>query len=121
MTENTQKVIIVDDEAEFRRWLRALLSQSLELKCVGDAATGEDAMSLAEIMEPDVVVADIYLPDMDGFELAERLKESNPSCKLVLMSAHGEKVYSRSALDHGELKFIPKAQFSIEKLKLAIK
>jgi two-component system, response regulator YesN len=120
MSESTKKVIIVDDEAEFRRWLRTLLARSAVLKCVGDAANGEDAISLAEIMDPDIIVADVYLPDMDGFELTERLREINPACKFVLMSAHGEKVYSRMASDRGELKFIPKTQFSLEKLETAV-
>jgi DNA-binding NarL/FixJ family response regulator len=89
-----QTVLIVDDHAGFRGFARRLL-EACGYTVVGEAADGASALAAAEALRPEVVLLDIVLPDTDGFEVAERVAESNVEAIVVLTS-------SREASDFGE-------------------
>jgi DNA-binding NarL/FixJ family response regulator len=86
-------VMIIDDHAGFVDAARKLLSTE-GFDVVGDAPDGQSGVALVEQMHPDVVLLDIQLPDIDGFEVARRLVDITPSPAVVLTS-------SRDALDYG--------------------
>ena len=86
-------VLIVDDHPGFRGWARAVL-QADGFRVVGEAADGAAAIRAVHAMRPDVVLLDIQLPDMDGFQVAERLRGSGAGGAVVLIS-------SRDAADYG--------------------
>jgi DNA-binding NarL/FixJ family response regulator len=86
-------VLIVDDHPGFRGWARAVL-QAEGFGVVGEAADGAAAITAAGALRPDVVLLDIQLPDMDGFEVAERLRGDGAGGAVVLIS-------SRDADDYG--------------------
>jgi len=88
-------VLLVDDHASARRSIRALL-EAAGYEVVGEAADGRSAIQQARELLPDVVVLDIQLPDIDGFEVAARLAENGHRPRIVLTS-------SRTAEDYGEL------------------
>ena len=102
----TTRILIVDDEANHRRALS--ISLGMEGYEVLQAADGQHALELLRHEEVDVVVADLMMPRVDGLELARRLRFSNPSTKVILMSAYH---LSRAQLDRaqvGDIKFLPK-------------
>ena len=86
-------VLIVDDDAGFRGFARDLLGAE-GYDVVGEAGDGESALDAARELHPDVVMLDIQLPGMDGFEVARTLHEQGDAPAIVLIS-------SREALDYG--------------------
>lgn len=81
----SQRIIIVDDYAPFRESARTLLeSESFEV--VGEAEDGLSAVRLAAEVEPDVVLLDVHLPDIDGFEVARRMRDL-PSPPIVILTS----------------------------------
>jgi DNA-binding NarL/FixJ family response regulator len=105
-------VLIVDDHPSFRATARALL-QSEGFDVVGEAEDGASALAAAEALRPDVVLLDVQLPDLDGFEIAERLAAVEGGGPAVVL------VSSRDGSDFGPLValsgargFIPKAELS---------
>jgi len=94
-----QTVLIVDDHAGFRAGARRLLAAE-GYDVVGEAADGEAGVRAARVLEPDVVLLDVNLPDVDGFRVAARLTGGPASPAVVLTS-------SRDGADFGEL--VPRA------------
>jgi DNA-binding NarL/FixJ family response regulator len=86
-------VLIVDDHPGFRGWARAVL-QAEGFGVVGEAADGAAAIEAVRALRPDVVLLDVQLPDMNGFEVAQRLRGDGADKTVVLIS-------SRDAADYG--------------------
>jgi len=104
-------VLIVDDHPSFRASARAILEAD-GFEVAGAAEDGESAIAAAGRLHPDVILLDVQLPDLDGFEVANRLCSNGSPSAIVLVS-------SRDAADYGELipacgarGFIPKAELS---------
>ena len=107
----TRTVLIVDDHPSFRATARALL-QAEGFEVVGEAVDGAGALAKVRELQPEIVLLDVQLPDLDGFEIASRLCRNGHAPAVVLVS-------SRDAADYGELipacgacGFIPKAELS---------
>lgn len=115
------RVIVADDEPEFREWLRALLDSSEDFQVVGEASSGREAVSIIPSLTPDVVIADMYMPEPDGLEVARYVQHNYPRIKAILVSAYQERLYERLAREEGALAFIPKAQISLGTLRQALK
>lgn len=81
-------VLIVDDHPEFRACVLSLL-EAEGLEVVGQAADGETAIAAALALRPDLVLLDVRLPDIDGFEVARRLAALDARQQIVLTSSHG--------------------------------
>jgi DNA-binding NarL/FixJ family response regulator len=96
MQAMTCTVLIVDDHPSFRATARALL-EAEGFAVVGEATTGGEALAKAAELAPEVVLLDVQLPDLDGFEVAARLAAANGSAPLVVL------VSSRDASDYGSL------------------
>jgi len=117
---NAYRVVVVDDEIEFRTWLRSLLKSSEDFHVVGEASTGTEALLLIASLTPDLVIADIYIPDPDGLEVARYVQDHFPDIKVILVSAHVERIYKRLAREEGALGFIPKVSLSLDALRQAL-
>lgn len=85
MNSMTQTILIVDDHAVFRASARSLLEGG-GFKVIGEAATGAEGLALAAELAPAVVLLDVQLPDLDGFEVAERLRAMQDPPQVILTS-----------------------------------
>lgn len=105
-------VLIVDDHPSFRACARTTL-EAEGFVVVGEAEDGQTALAAAAELEPDVLLLDVQLPDMNGFEVCEALRRENGDAPAVIL------VSSRDGADYGELipasgalGFVPKAELS---------
>jgi CheY-like chemotaxis protein len=94
------KVLVVDDTEH----VRDMLVQMLELdgfEVVGEAASGEEAISLAQSSDPNVIVMDYVMPDLDGLSAAKAIKEDRPTQPIILYTAYLDASVERQARDAG--------------------
>lgn len=110
------RVIVADDESDFSDWLRSLLDKSEDFKVLGQAYDGAEAINLISSTKPDVVIADIYMPEPDGLELTRYVHRHLPDVKVILVSTYEERIYEKLAREDGALAFIPKSQLSLDTL-----
>jgi pilus assembly protein CpaE len=106
--ENTIRVLIVDDIAETRENIRKLLQFEPDLEVVGAARTGIEAIDIARETEPDVVIMDINMPDMDGITATEALLRDVPFAQIVMLSVNNDADYVRRAMRAGARDFLAK-------------
>jgi len=106
-----RRVLIVDDHPSFRSCVRALLT-SEGFVVVGEAEDGESALALTAELSPDLVLLDIQLPDISGFEVVSRLHEKHPELEVVLISSRDQNAYGSSLGASGALGFITKGELS---------
>jgi len=83
------RVLIVDDHASFRSGLRALLETAGDLRVVGEAASGPEAVALAADLQPDVVLMDMTMPGGDGIEATRRIVDAGPHVAIVILTMDG--------------------------------
>ncbi len=80
------KIIIADDQKHARSGLRALLAASLPSPSIWEAATGLEAVRLADEVSPDVILMDVRMPEMDGLAATRRIKERQPGVRIIALS-----------------------------------
>ncbi len=105
------RVLIVDDHPSFRASARKLL-ESEGYEVVGEAADGAEALAAVEKLHPDVVLLDVQLPDLDGFQVAERLARLEHSPEVILTSSRDCADYGSCVEECGARGFVPKAELS---------
>ncbi|MFC1979146.1 response regulator transcription factor [Chloroflexota bacterium] len=114
------RVIAVDDDIEVIKWLGSLLASSADFDMVGETVNSSEAIPLVKSLKPDILISDVYLPQTDGFELARYIKENFDGIKVILISAHKDKIYERLAKEEGAITFIPKTSLSLITLRHAL-
>jgi len=102
------RILLVDDHAIVRAGVRMLLETDPQFAVVGEAENGRDAASLTEELRPDVVVMDITMPEMDGFEATRRILERCPGCNVLMLTVHDNEEYFFEALSSGASGYVPK-------------
>jgi DNA-binding NarL/FixJ family response regulator len=112
-------LLIVDDHAGFRSLARRLLGSG-GFEVVGEAADGRAAVTAARELRPDVVLLDVQLPDIDGFEVLARLRDGSVGPVVVLTSTRDRADYGQRVDRSGASGFIPKAELSGAALLAAI-
>jgi DNA-binding NarL/FixJ family response regulator len=105
------RVLIVDDHPTFRSFARSLL-ESEGFDVVGESEDGASAIAAAAELRPDVVLLDVQLPDLTGFEVTERLRTAGVPVSVVLVSSRDASDYGDSVRSSGADGFIPKAELS---------
>ena len=101
-------VLIVDDIADTRENLGKLLMFERDIQVVGTAGSGPEALEQARKLQPDVVLMDINMPDMDGIKAAELMSGEMPGMGIIMMSVQGEQDYLRRAMLAGAREFLVK-------------
>ena len=114
------RVLIVDDISETRDHLSKLLGFEPDIDVVGTASSGAEAIEQAAKLQPDVVLMDINMPDMDGITATERLSAQTPNAAVVMMSVQGEADYLRRSMLAGAREFLVKP-FSSDELTASIR
>jgi pilus assembly protein CpaE len=114
------RVLIVDDIPETRDHLTKLLGFESDIEVVGSASSGREAIELAVKLQPDVVLMDINMPDMDGISTTEAIAARAPTSAVVMMSVQGEADYLRRSMLAGAREFLVKP-FSSDELTTSIR
>jgi pilus assembly protein CpaE len=114
------RTLIVDDIPETRNHLSKLLSFESDIEVVGSASSGAEAIDLAAKLQPDVVLMDINMPDMDGITATEQMASRAPTSAVIMMSVQGEADYLRRSMLAGAREFLVKP-FSSDELTSSIR
>lgn len=104
----TIRVVLADDQALVRGALAALLSLEDGIEVVGQAGCGEELVALVEKTAPDVVLVDIEMPGMDGFEATRQISAAWPEIKCLVVTTFGRPGYLQRALEAGASGFVVK-------------
>lgn len=121
MTESVPiKVLLVDDHAVVRSGLGAVLSASDDMKLVGEASDGEEAIRQCERLQPDVVLMDLLMPKMDGVAATKAIRERCPQARVIALTSFKEKEYVEGALKAGAMSYLLK-NISADELLTAIR
>jgi DNA-binding NarL/FixJ family response regulator len=110
-------VLLVDDHALVRRGFRRMLEDDAEIKVVGEASDGEEAVRLAIDLRPDVTVMDCALPEFSGIEATRRIRGALPTARVLMLSMHAEETLVRQAMDAGARGYILKNALDLDLVK----
>lgn len=116
----TVKILLVDDQSLFREGLRTLLSVQPDFDVVGEASNGEEALRMATRLQPNIVLMDLRMPVMDGVTATQRLRESLPQCRVIVLTTFDDDEYVFDGLRAGAVGYLLK-DVSSEKLFEAIR
>jgi DNA-binding NarL/FixJ family response regulator len=115
----TTRVVLADDHALVRAGIRALLERIDTVDVVGEAGDGLQALALIGQLQPDVVLLDLTMPGLSGFEVLKETSEQFPDVNMIVLSVHDSEEYALHALRSGAVGYLPKSAASAE-LKMAI-
>ena len=101
-------VLLVDDHAVVRQGVRTFLETQADLSVVGEAGSGAEAVELAALHFPDVVLMDLIMPQMDGVEATRRVKQVSPRSQVVVLTSYHEDEHIFPALKAGALSYVLK-------------
>jgi DNA-binding NarL/FixJ family response regulator len=90
MSNNRIRLVVVDDHSLFRRGLVSLLAEMLEFEVIGEAANGVDALEVVRIFQPDVVLMDVNMPQMDGITAVQSIRNTNQQVKILMLTISQE-------------------------------
>jgi DNA-binding NarL/FixJ family response regulator len=111
------RVLLADDHETVREGLRAILTTDPEISVVGEAADGEAAIASAKQLCPDVIVMDITMPVLNGFQATQTIKASCPGTAVVVLTRHTHEAYVHEFLRAGAAGYVLKQSRSTELLK----
>jgi two-component system, NarL family, invasion response regulator UvrY len=95
------RTLVVDDQEPFRDALRHLIGAAPGFTLVGEACSGEDAISAVETLSPSLVLMDVRMPGIGGIEAARSIAERHPELMIVLISVHGDEELSPELIEQG--------------------
>jgi len=102
------RVLLADDQGLFREGLRTLLSVHSDVDVVGEAANGEEALTLAAELRPEVVLMDVQMPVLDGVAATRRLHLAQPECRVILLTTFDDDEYVFEGLRAGAVGYLLK-------------
>jgi DNA-binding NarL/FixJ family response regulator len=108
----TVRVLVADDHAPFRRAARAMLAASPEYTLVGEATSGEQAVTLADVLRPDLVLMDISMDGIGGIAAARSIHEAHPDTATILVSTYREGDLPTHARTCGAVGYVHKAELA---------
>ena len=108
MAADKIRILIVDDIAETRENIRKLLQFESDVDVVGAARSGKEGIQLAQELDPDVILMDINMPDIDGITATEQVRKRSPHVQVVILSVQSDQSYMRRAMLAGARDFLNK-------------
>jgi two-component system response regulator NreC len=102
------RLLIADDHAVLRDGLKLLLNRQPDMEVVGEAGDGEEALKKVRQLNPDVVLMDLSMPNVNGVEATEAIKRSHPHVKVLVLTVHEGDIYLQPALKAGARGYIVK-------------
>jgi two-component system response regulator NreC len=105
---NTLRIFLADDHAVMREGLRSLVNAQADMNVVGEADNGRTALLKARELQPDVVVMDVSMPDLNGIQVTERLKRTCQKITVLVLTAHDDTGYLRQLLEVGASGYVLK-------------
>jgi len=117
---NPIRVMLVDDHTVVRSGLSAFLLAYDDMELVGEAASGEDAVRFCEQVQPDVILMDLVMPDMDGATATRLIRAKHPAIQVVALTSFKEQELVQAALQAGAIGYLLK-NVSAEELAAAIR
>jgi len=115
----TTRILIVDDHQVMREGLRALLEHPPQSTVIGDARNGREAVVLARQLQPDVVILDIAMPELNGIEATRKILAQSADLKVIALSMHKDRSYVSGMLEAGASGYVPK-ESAFEEIAAAI-
>jgi DNA-binding NarL/FixJ family response regulator len=103
------RVLIADDHGVVRAGLDQLLATAADMEVVGLAADGAEAVALVEVHQPDIVLMDLAMPDVDGIEATRRITTAHPDCQVVVLTSFSDQQRIIDALDAGASGYVLKS------------
>ncbi len=114
------KIMIADDQELIRESLKIILSTNAEFQVIATASSGNEVMELLHQEQPDVILMDMRMPDMDGAHCTKCVKEAYPNIKVIILTTFDDDEYVYSALKYGASGYLLKG-VSLEELSNAVK
>ena len=102
------RILIADDHAMLREGMRNLLEKEKDFELVGEAADGEEAVSLAGKLKPDIIIMDIVMPKLNGIEATRQIKQISPSTAILILTAYSDIRYIIGLLEAGACGYLLK-------------
>jgi DNA-binding NarL/FixJ family response regulator len=93
--------LLADDHAVVRRGFRMLLSAQPDIEVVGEASNGREAAEMTAALQPEIVIMDVTMPDLNGIEATRRIARDSPKVRVLALSMHKDAVYVREILRAG--------------------
>jgi DNA-binding NarL/FixJ family response regulator len=103
------RIVVVDDHAVVRRGVRALLETQPGWEIVGEAATGRDAVEFAKQLQPDIIVMDLSLPELNGLEATRLILKESPRTEVLVLTMHHSEELVRNVLQAGARAYVLKS------------
>lgn len=112
----TVRILLADDHAVLRTGLRLLLGSQDGFSVVGEASTGTETLSLAEELQPDLILLDLSMPALGGLEVLPVLRRLSPEARILILTMHDDPQYLRQALKSGAAGYVLKKAADVELL-----
>ena len=108
------RVVLADDHAVVRAGLRAVLSPAKDITVIGEATNGKEAVALAERFNPDVVIMDLSMPDVDGMAATKAILAKQSGTRILVLTMHAEEEYLLPLLEAGASGYLVKSAADLE-------
>ena len=102
------RILLADDHQIVRQGMKALLNSQPDMEVVGEASDGFELVGMVEKLNPNVIITDIAMPNMNGIEATKQIKKRNPNTQVIILSMHSSSSYVIGALRSGALGFLLK-------------
>jgi two-component system invasion response regulator UvrY len=112
-------VLLTDDHVLVRTGIRRLLEDSKQVEIVGEADCGEDSLTLAQQLKPDIILMDVNMPGIGGVEACRRILQRDPSQKIIVLTIHNEQTFPKRMLEIGAKGYLTK-ECDVDEILLAI-
>ncbi len=106
--------LLADDHAILREGMRTLLERNKDIKVVGEASDGEEAVSMVAELKPDVVLMDIVMPKLSGIEATRQIRQANPTSSVLILTAYSDIRYILGLLEAGACGYLLKSAHGSE-------